>query len=170
MLFSSLWDLSQADVKPGQQLEYYFEVSDNDGINGPKTTKSALNVYSIPTASQVAEKVTQNSEALKVKMEKAIKLAGQVEKESKKLGETLLDKKQISFDDKKQIEQFLEKQKQLEQAVKEINNLNKKNTQEKEENNLVKQDLADKQKQIDELFNNVSGRKNKSFAGKIAEL
>jgi hypothetical protein len=168
--FFFLWNLNDQLIKPGQTLEYYFEISDNDGINGPKTTKSALNVYSIPTASQVAEKVTQNSEALKVKMEKAIKLAGQIEKESKKLGETLLDKKQISFDDKKQIEQFLEKQKQLEQAVKEINNLNKKNTQEKEENNLVKQDLADKQKQIDDLFNNVLDEKTKALLEKLQNL
>lgn len=168
--FFFLWDLNEPIIKPGQTLEYYFEISDNDGVNGPKTTKSELKVYAIPTSSQLAEKVTENSAALKQKMEKAIKLAGQIEKESKKVGETLLDKKQISFDDKKQIEQLLEKQKQLEQAVKEINNMNKKNTLEKEENNLLKQELADKQKQIDDLFNNVLDEKTKALLEKLQNL
>lgn len=168
--FFFLWDLNGPLIKPGQTLEYYFEISDNDGINGPKTTKSELKVYAIPTSGQVAEKVTENSEALKLKMEKAIKLAGQVEKDSKKLGETLLDKKQISFDDKKQIEQLLDQQKQLEQAVKEINDLNKRNTLEKEENNLIKQELAAKQKQIDELFNNVLDEKTKALLEKLQNL
>jgi len=168
--FFFLWDLNEPQVKPGQTLEYYFEISDNDGVNGPKTTKSELKVYAVPTSVQIAEKITENSEALKQKMEKTIKLAGQIEKESKKLTETLLDKKQISFDDKKQIEQLLDKQKQLEQAVKEINNLNKKNTFEKEENNLLKQELADKQKQIDDLFNNVLDDKTKALLEKLQNL
>jgi hypothetical protein len=136
--FFFFWDLSQAGVKPGQQLEYYFEVSDNDGVNGPKTTKSAIKTYELPSPQQVAEKINPGSQALKQKMEKAIKLAGTVEKESKKLGETLLDKKQLNFDDKKQIQQLLDKQKQLEDAVKEIKQLNEKNSFEKEENNPLK--------------------------------
>ncbi|SDK87270.1 hypothetical protein SAMN04487898_112185 [Pedobacter sp. ok626] len=168
--FFFFWNLNEPLIKPGQTLEYYFEVADNDGVNGPKTTKSELKIYAIPSSQQVAEKINENSQALKQKMEKAIKLAGQVEKESKKLGETLLDKKQISFDDKKQIEQLLEKQKQLEEAVKEINTLNKKNTIEKEENNQLKQELADKQKQIDDLFNNVLDEKTKALLEKLQNL
>jgi hypothetical protein len=168
--FFFVWDLNEPLIKPGQSLEYYFEISDNDGVNGPKTTKSELKVYDIPSSGEIAEKINESSLALKQKMEKTIKLAGQVEKESKKLGETLLDKKQISFDDKKQIEQLLEKQKQLEQAVKEINDLNKKNTVEKEENNLLKQELAEKQKQIDDLFKNVLDEKTKALLEKLQNL
>jgi hypothetical protein len=168
--FFFFWDLSQADVKPGQQLEYYFEVSDNDGVNGPKTTKSAIKTYELPSPQQVAEKINQGSQALKQKMEKAIKLAGNVEKESKKLGETLLDKKQLNFDDKKQIQLLLDKQKQLEDAVKEIKQLNEKNSFEKEENNTLKEELMEKQKKIDELFNNVLDEKTKALLEKLQNL
>ena len=168
--FFYFWDLNEPLIKPGQTLEYYFEIADNDGVNGPKTTKSDLKVFAIPSSQQVAEKINESSLALKQKMEKAIKLAGQVEKDSKKLGETLLDKKQISFDDKKQIEQLLEKQKQLEQAVKEINDLNKKNTLQKEENNMLKEELAAKQKQIDDLFNHVLDEKTKALLEKLQSL
>ncbi|RQO67919.1 hypothetical protein DBR43_25770 [Pedobacter sp. KBW06] len=168
--FFFFWDLSQAGIKPGQQLEYYFEVSDNDGVNGPKTTKSAVKTYELPSPQQVAEKINQGSQALKQKMEKAIKLAGSVEKESKKLGETLLDKKQLNFDDKKQIQQLLDKQKQLEDAVKEIKQLNEKNSFEKEENNTLKDELMEKQKKIDELFNNVLDEKTKALLEKLQNL
>lgn len=168
--FFFFWNLKEPLIKPGQTLEYYFEVADNDGVNGPKRTRSELKVYVVPSFRQVAEKLNEGSLALKQKMEKAIRLAGQVEKDSKKLSETLLDKKQISFDDKKQIEQLLEKQKQLEEAVKEINNLNKRNTIEKEENNVLKKELADKQKQIDDLFNNVLDEKTKALLEKLQNL
>ncbi|SHG76493.1 DUF4175 family protein [Pedobacter caeni] len=168
--FFHFWNLSQAGIKPGQQLEYYFEVSDNDGVNGPKTTKSAIKTYELPSPQQVAEKINQGSQALKQKMEKAIKLAGTVEKESKKLGETLLDKKQLNFDDKKQVQQLLDKQKQLEEAVKEIKELNEKNSFEKEENNALKEELIEKQKKIDELFNHVLDEKTKALLEKLQNL
>ncbi|WP_316790215.1 hypothetical protein [Pedobacter frigoris] len=168
--FFYFWNLNEASIRPGQVLEYYFEVADNDAVNGPKTTKSDIKTMEVPTERQITEKLDQGSAVLKQKMEKAIRLASTVEKESKKLGETLLDKKQLSFDDKKQVEQLLEKQKQLEEAVKEIKELNKKNTFEKEENNAIKDELAEKQKQIDDLFNNVLDEKTKELLEKLQNL
>lgn len=168
--FFFLWNLNETPLKPGQALEYYFEVADNDAVNGPKKTKSAIKIFEVPTQQQVAEKLNQGSTELKQKMEKAIKLASEVEKESKKLGETLLDKKQLSFDDKKQIEQLLDKQQQLEKAVDEVKSLNEKNTLQKEENNALKDELIEKQKKIDDLFNNVLNEKTKELLKKLQDL
>lgn len=168
--FFFIWNLNEPIIKPGQVLEYFFEVSDNDGVNGPKAVKSDINTLDVPTPQQVAEKLDQGSAVLKQKMETAIKLASAVEKEAKKLGETLLDKKQLSFDDKKLVEQLLDKQKQLEEAVKEIKSINEKNTLEKEENNTLKKELAEKQQQIDNLFNKVLDEKTKSLLEKLQRL
>jgi ABC-type sugar transport system permease subunit len=168
--FFLYWKLSEAQLKTGQTLEYYFEVADNDGVNGPKITKSDVRVFEAPSPQQVSEQLERGSSALKQQMEKAIKLAGQVEKESKKLGETLLDKKQLSFDDKKQVEQLLDKQKELEEAVKEVKDLNQKNNLDKEENKLLKEEMLEKQKQIDNLFNNVLDEKTKELLEKLQNL
>jgi len=168
--FFYFWSLKDAAFQPGQTLEYYFEVADNDGVNGPKSSKSAIKTLLVPTAQQTAAKTDQSSNALKQKMENAIKLAGQVEKESKKLGETLLDKKEITLEDKKQIEQLLDKQKQLDQSVQEIKKLNTQQTFEKEENNLLKDELLKKQQQIDDLFNNALDEKTKSILEKLQNL
>ncbi|WP_316750303.1 DUF4175 family protein [Pedobacter gandavensis] len=168
--FFFFWDLNKADLKPGQQLEYYFEVTDNDGVNGPKSTKSAIKTYELPSVQQVAEKINQGSQAVKQKMEQAIKLASAVEKESKKLGAALLDKKALNFDDKKQIQQLLDKQKQLEETVKSLKQLNEKSNFEKEENAAVKDELLEKQKQIDELFKNVLDDKTKALLEKLQSL
>jgi len=168
--FFFFWDLKDALIKPGQVVEYYFEVWDNDGFHGPKGTKSTLQLLEVPGQQQVAEKLDQSSQALKQQMEKTIKMAEQVEKESKKLAETLLDKKQLTFDDKKQISQLLDKQKQLENAVQELKNLNEKNTLQKEENNTLKQEMAEKQKQIDNLFKNVLNDQTKALLEKLQKL
>lgn len=168
--FFFLWDLKQLTVKPGQTIEYYFEVIDNDGVNGPKASKSEIKTYQIPTQQEVSEKLDANSKSLKQKMESTIKLASSIEKESKKLAQNLVDKKQLSFEDKKQIEQLLAKQKQLEDAVKEIKDQNKKNNLQKSENNQLTEEMKEKQKQIDDLFNNVLDEKTKELLKKLQQL
>lgn len=168
--FFYLWNLNSLDVKPGQVLEYYFEVADNDGVNGAKVSRSEIKTYQVPTQQQIAAKLAEGSESLKQKMESTIKLANKIEKDSKKLSQDLLDKKQLSFEDKKQIEQLLDKQKQLEEAVKDIKKQNEKNTLQKEENNAISEELKEKQKQIDNLFNNVLDEKTKELLQKLQQL
>ncbi|RZL47983.1 MAG: hypothetical protein EOP00_10430 [Pedobacter sp.] len=168
--FFYLWNLNDIAVKPGQFLEYYFEVADNDGVNGAKVARSEIKVYQVPTQQQVAEKLAEGSEALKKKMEATIKLAQKIEKDSKKLTQDLLDKKQLTFEDKKQIEQLLDKQKQLEEAVKDIKAQNDKNNIDKEENKALNDELKEKQKQIDDLFNNVLDDKTKDLLKKLQQL
>jgi len=168
--FFHFWDLKTAALKPGQTLEYYFEVADNDGVNGAKITRSEIKTFKQPSKKESAEQVNANSQALKQKMQSAIRLANTIEKESKKVAESLIDKKQISFEDKKQIEQLLDKQKQLEEAVKEIKDLNEKSSQQQQEDQKQTEDLLEKQKQIKDLFDNVLDEKTKELLQKLQNL
>ncbi|MDV7398905.1 hypothetical protein RZS08_46285, partial [Arthrospira platensis SPKY1] len=43
--FNYLLDFSEIGLKPGQTLRYFFEVRDNDGINGPKSSFSTEMEY-----------------------------------------------------------------------------------------------------------------------------
>jgi len=165
--FFYYWNLKELPINPGQQVEYYLEVTDNDGVNGPKMTRSATRTFSQARPDQIAEQLNTESSSLKQKMGSAIKLAEQVAKESKKLGQNFLDKKNLSFEDKKDITQLLEKQKKLEDAVQKIQQAKQKNTLNIEENKALKDELADKQKKIDELFNHVLDPKTKALLEKL---
>ena len=43
--FFYLLDLNQLDIKPGEILTYYFEVADNDAVNGAKISRSEIKTY-----------------------------------------------------------------------------------------------------------------------------
>jgi len=167
--FFYFWDLKTATAKPGQEIEYYFEVADNDGVNGAKVTRSETKTFKQPTKAETAEQVNASNKALKQKMQSAIRLANTIEKESKKVAESLIDKKQISFEDKKQIEALLDKQKQLEDAVKEIKEQNDKNIKQQEDQKQT-DELLEKQKQIKDLFDNVLDEKTKELLQKLQSL
>lgn len=167
--FFYFWDLKAAAARPGQEIEYYFEVADNDGVNGSKITRSEIKTFKQPTKKETAEQVSANSQVLKQKVQSAIRLANTIEKESKKVAESLIDKKQISFEDKKQIEALLDKQKQLDEAVKEIKAQNDKNIQQQEDQKQT-EELLEKQKQIKDLFDNVLDEKTKELLQKLQNL
>ena len=57
--FFFFWNLNDVLIKPGQALTYYFEVADNDGVNGAKMTRSEIKNYEVPTMHQISEKLDQ---------------------------------------------------------------------------------------------------------------
>jgi hypothetical protein len=168
--FLYYWNIKNLDIKPGQLVEYYLQVTDNDAVNGPKTTRSAIKTFTAPSDQALAKQLNAESSSLKQQMNSAIKLAAEVERESKKLGENLLDKKELTFENKKEISQLLDKQKKLEEAVKDIQQAKRKSNNEHSEDDPIKADLADKQKQIDNLFNNILDPRTKALLEKLQSL
>lgn len=168
--FFYFWDLNTVPLKANQSVQYFFEVADNDGVNGAKVSRSALKTYKALSQKAIAQQIAEGDQSLKEKMDAAIKLATAVEKESKKLNESILDKKELNFEDKKQIEALLAKQKRLDDAIKDIKAQNEKNNFDKQDNNLLSEELKQKQQKIDELFNNVLNEKTKELLQKLQQL
>lgn len=168
--FFYYWDLRSIGLKPGESLSYYFEVADNNAVNGPKTAHTPEKTLNIPDAPTLANQLNAGTVAVKQKMASAVKLAGQVEKSAQKLSESLLDKKTLSFDEKKQVEDLLQKRKDLDALIKEIQNDNKKNLYNRQENQQQTQELLDMQKQIENLFNNVLDEKTRGMLEKLQQM
>ncbi|RYY37712.1 MAG: hypothetical protein EOP46_01620 [Sphingobacteriaceae bacterium] len=168
--FFYFWSLKQLGIKPGDQVTYFFEVADNDGVNGPKTSRSAERTLNIPDAKQLNEQLEAGSKAVQDKTESAIKLAAQIEKESQKLNKLLLEKNTLTFDEKKQVEQLLQKRMELNNLVKEIQEENKKNQYNRNENQQQSEELKQKQQQIADLFNNVLDPKIQDLLKKLQEM
>jgi len=168
--FFHIWNVNEADAEAGDQIEYYFEIYDNDGVNGPKASRSATKTFKMPSEREVEKQLDASAQQIKEKMEQAIRQSAQVEKEAKRLNQDLLNKKSLSYDEKKQIENLLQKQKELEELVKDIQKENKQNLFEQQENNQQNDKILEKQKQIEDLFNNVLDEKTREILKNIEKL
>jgi hypothetical protein len=168
--FFYFWNLKELGIEPGAQVTYFFEVADNDGVNGPKIARTPERTLNMPDTKAINEQLNAGTQAVKQKMQSAIKLAGQVEHDSQKLNQLLLNKNTLSFDEKKQVEDLLQKRKELEDLVKEIKDDNKKNLYNRQENQQQNEELLAKQKQIEDLFNNVLDQKTKELLQNLQKL
>jgi len=168
--FFYFWNLKETGIKAGDQVTYYFEVADNDGVSGPKTTRSPERTLNMPNAAELADQLNQGTQAVKQKMQSAVKLAGQIEKSAQKLNQTLLDKNNLSFDEKKQVEDLMQKRKELDELVKDIQNENNKNLYNRQENQPQSKQLTEQQKQIEQLFNNVLDEETQKILEKLMSI
>lgn len=166
--FFHLWKMS--GVQLGDNIEYYFEIYDNDGINGPKKTRSNIVSYNAPTEKQLENNIDKNSNSIKDKLKETIKKSEQLQKEAKKLSEKLINQKEIRFEEKKQIKELLEKQKSLEQEINSIQNDLKKNNQLENDFKDFSPSMLEKKKQLEELFENVLDEKTKDMIKELEKL
>ncbi|MCX7727874.1 MAG: hypothetical protein N2203_00220 [Bacteroidia bacterium] len=142
-------------LKPGCKVEYYFEIYDNDGINGPKKTRSDMMIYNIPSISEIQKNISQNSEQIKQELEASISQAKDIQKDLNTLYKKILDKKQISFEDKKALQNILQKQKLIQENIEHLKqklNQNKELENQKEANEELLAKYNELQKLLDNLM------------------
>lgn len=147
-----LWNLDTLGLKPGQQIEYYFSVWDNDGINGAKQTQSQLWKYNLPSMDELAKKSSKESEKTKAVLNENQKDLSEMEQELQALKKDLLEKKKVDWEEKEKFESMLEKQRQMINEIQKRNKAQQIQNQKDNRFNEYPEELIEKQKQIEELF------------------
>ncbi|NQY68149.1 MAG: hypothetical protein HRT72_10585 [Flavobacteriales bacterium] len=159
--FYHLWDLSSLGLKSDEEIFYYFEVWDNDGVNGSKSTRTQIKTYHLPDYNQLAQENSKNNDKIKELLKKSIKDASELQKELDKLNKEALNKKNLDWSDKKRMEDLIKKQKELRKNVEKIQNENEKNAQKQTEFMNLSEESQDMQKQIEELFEEIMSEEMK---------
>jgi len=168
--FYFTWSIDSIKINPGQELEYYLEVFDNDGINGSKSTKSILFSWKIPSKEELEEELKTNSSSASNQFQDLAEQAKQLQKEMQQLEERTKTKKQLTWQDKKAMEEMVKKHQELEKELQQLKeNLNK--LQEKQDKfDPASQELAEKMKQLEKLMNELLDEETKKLMAELEKL
>ncbi len=150
--FFYYWDVSNIHVAAGDELEYYFEVTDNDGFAGGKSTRSQTQVFKAPSLKEIAENTSKNNDDIKSDLKESIAAAKQLQKDVAELNKKLLDKKEMNWEDKKKAEELLNREKELSKKMEDLKKKNQQNNEQKSEYKEPNKDLLDKQQQLQALM------------------
>ena len=146
------FDLSALSLNPGNEFEYYFEIWDNDAINGSKSTRSQTMVSKIPTLKEIKENSEENSQKIKQDIEQTIKQVKDLQKSTEQLNKKILEKKKIGWQEEKEIKDLLEKQKQLKEKIENIQKQNEEKNFKEQQYTHVDEDILKKQEELNKLF------------------
>jgi hypothetical protein len=169
-VFFHYFDFNQTEAKAGDQIEYYFTIYDNDGVNGSKATQTKPKKLYLPTKEELKKSLSQNSDNLESQLNENIKEAKELQQELKKLSQKLMGKKELTFEDRKSIENMLDKQKNLRKDIQETVKQQKKLTQQKKDNLKQNEQILEKQKKLEELFENVLDEETQKLMEELQKL
>jgi hypothetical protein len=152
---AALDDEGDSPLQPGDKIEYYFEVRDNDGVNGPKATRTQLMTFKAPSRDEISANAEKNNSAIKKDLEESILKARKLQKDISDLARKINDKKQPGYEEKKKLEDLLKDQKALEQKIDQMKRQNEANNLQQNEFTPTDESILEKQKQLEQLFDNV---------------
>ncbi len=101
----------------GVNYEFYFEVFDNDVLHKYKSTKSQVFDFRKLTEDELESKLLQKQNEAISGLNKSLDKFKKQEEELKSLSKLQKEKKRLDFNDKKKLEEFLNRQKQQEKMM-----------------------------------------------------
>ena len=142
------WFLDSLKLEPGDRLEYYAQVWDNDGVNGPKSARSRSLLFSVPDKKQLESEISQSADQTREEIEKAVRKAKELERDMKELENKLKANNELDFQEQKMAEEILKKREEL---IRQVRSLQEKNRLANEKSRQFNQQSESYQKKMDEL-------------------
>jgi len=168
--FFHSWDLYDLTIAPGDRIEHWFEVWDNDGVLGSKSARSTPQIFAAPTLNELAEQQDQQSEAIQSDLKENIREAQDLQRELDKLRRELMEKKEMTWQDKQKLENVMQRQQQLQERIEQSSEELRQSQQQQQEFKPQDERLLEKQQQVQELFENVLSEEMKELYRQVQEL
>jgi hypothetical protein len=168
--FVYYWNISDFGIKPGDKMNYYFEVWDNDGIHGSKSTKSNMMAFDMPTVSQLNKEIAQDNKELKEDFKESMAKADNLKNELRDMQDKLQEKKNLNWEDKKNLSDNISKQKDLQKQLEDIKNKMDQNFEKQSEFKDVNPEIAEKEKRLQDLFDKVMDKDMKDLYEKLQKM
>lgn len=168
--FYHYFDAGVLRLEPGQRIDYYFQVFDNDGINGPKAARSAAETYRVMTEEEIDEQLENSNAQTKSDLKDLIDDSKDLLKEIDKLQQQMMQNKELSWQDKKKLEELTEKYEELKKQIDEMKQSQNQQNMMEDKYKDIPENLIKKQKELEERFNNVLSDEIKEMYEKLQKM
>ena len=162
--------LDTIEMYPGDEVKSYFEIWDNDGINGAKSRRSEYFFISTPTREMLDSIADTSEESIISKLEDKTSELEQLRKDLDEMIKDLMSKKELDWSDKEKMKELLEKQNEIQEEWEKVKEEQKELQDFMKENELTSEELLKKQEQINKLFEEVIPDEMKKLMEEIERL
>lgn len=136
-------------------MKLYFEIWDNDAINGFKSRRSELFYLTLPTRETLDSIADLSEDNIISRLEEKTSDLTKLRQDIEEMLKDLMSKKELDWMDKEKMQELLEKHKEVQQDWENLKQEQKELQDFIEENELTSEELLEKQEQINKLFEEV---------------
>ena len=164
------WDVKKLDLKAGDKMEYYVEVVDNDGVMGPKSSRSSLQFLAVPNKKELIDNLNKKKEEFVKAGSSTRSSYEKLQEEIKEFQDQTRNKKELNWQDKKRLEELLEKHKNLEEEINELKQELSKIRPQEEKYLDQKEQVQEKSQHLEKLMEEVLDEKTKKLLKELQQL
>jgi hypothetical protein len=164
------WSLDSLKLKPGEQLEYYLQVWDNDGVNGRKSTKSASYNFLVPTEESLITNINKSRVETQQKIDQSATKADKLQEQIEQAYQKLKGKQNLDWQDKKMLEDIIQQKDNLDQMVNQLKDENKLLQEKKEAFTEQDERIKEKAEQIQKLMDELLDEETKKLFEELQKL
>ncbi|WP_426058318.1 DUF4175 family protein [Hymenobacter sp. B1770] len=168
--YAYTWNLNALNLQPGDRLEYYVEAWDNDGVHGPKASRTRPAEFRLPGRREMRQELNAQAQSVASQMSQAAKQSEKLKRELAKAQDKLKTKREISFQDRKQLENMLDQKQQMNQQLEQMQRMFEQLQQKQDQLNPKSEELAKKAEELKKLMNDLLDPETKKLYDKLQKL
>ncbi|MFC5270947.1 hypothetical protein [Adhaeribacter terreus] len=164
------WDITNLKLQPGDQLEYFVQVWDNDGLHGSKSAKTRTQTFKLPSRQDMKEELAANAKSVQSQLSQTLEQTLKQKEELNKTEDKFKLKKELTWQDKKQLQDLVDKKKQLEKDLEALQQMNDQLNKQENRFDEKSQELAEKSKELQKLMNELLDPETKKLYEELEKL
>lgn len=168
--FNFAVDFRRENVSLEDEIEYYFIVGDNDGVNGSKFSRSRSFKYSLPSLSDLNEARVEDQEKTKEDLKDVLERAAEFNKDVEKLRKETLNKNNNNWNNQNEVNQLQEQQNSLIEDLKSLKEEMNTSIEEKSQLSEMDKELLEQQELINDLLEELMDDELKDLLEQLEDL
>ena len=169
LLVSYRWSLEGTTLFPGEYVEYYLEVKDNNVVTGPGVAKSPVYRIMVPTMAELYERSEAESERRTDIVEEAIKEGADLKERLDKLEREMKKTGEVDWSRQKEIDSALASQEKIQDMLQEIQKSLDETLESLSENRMTSQEIGEKLEEINRLIEEINSEDLNKYIEEMRE-
>ncbi|WP_223847394.1 DUF4175 family protein [Hymenobacter montanus] len=168
--YAYTWNLNPLNLRPGDRLEYYVEAWDNDGVHGPKAARTRPAEFRLPSRREMRQELNAQAQSVASQLSQAAKQSEKLERELAKAQDKLKTKRDMSFQDRRQLENMLDQKQQMNQQLEQMQKMFEQLQQKQDQLSPKSEELAKKAEELKKLMADLLDPETKKLYEKLQKL
>ena len=166
------WLLAQdsgLDLVPGDVVEYYVEVWDNDAVAGFKSARTAAQQLRLPSLAESYEELEEQQNAAEEQMEQLRDDAEQMGDQFRELRDELRRKQDADWEDQRQMERLQQQRESMEEGVEQLSRQMEEMTRQMQEDNLTSPETTQMYQELQRVVEEIDSPELRDALQKLQE-
>jgi hypothetical protein len=165
-----VWNLSNLNLGTEDEVEYFVEVYDNDGVSGPKMARSEVRRLIYPSLEALLNKTEKTKEDVEQQLKTAFEDAMDLKKELDEIKEQMeKNPEEMGLNDPKKNQEMQQKMENIQQNLSQTQQKLDDLMKELQQNSQVSKETLDKYMELQKLFQKIDSQELRDALKKLQE-